>query len=168
LNGRELSGNEDDYGDYNNLTIVTLFMVESSETAMDLSIDCREPRCLKFFVWLLGELEESFGTLAKAEYLNTLVKHFDIEQPTAAPEQAGKNSEQPEAGLNGDDQLRAELERLFPNPKTIAKTRETLFEIVKLKRTSPNLTIEQLASQLGRGEEITKRNLRRLRKHNFF
>lgn len=71
-------------------------------------------------------------------------------------------------GMAGDDELKAEIERLFPNPKTLDKTRKKLFELVKLKRTSPNLTIEQLSGQLTIGVETVKDLLKMVRNHNFF
>ena len=94
-----------------------------------------------------------------------------LESPTGG--NGAGQAEGDRAGMTEDDQLREKLERLFPNPKTIDKTRKRLFEIVKLKRTYPNLTIEQLAGQLvvgGEvvGEEIVKRNLRKLRDNNLF
>ncbi len=70
------------------------------------------------------------------------------------------------AKLNEDDQLRETLERLFPNPYTIEKTRKRLFDIIKLRKTSPNLTVEQLAGHFTISERIIQENLKMLRKHN--
>lgn len=135
--------------------VIEIDVIQFSDRQIDLKAKCYQPVCLGFFVWLLGEIRPG----VEIEYLNTLAKMFGIEQSEPP---AGDNG----TALTEDDQLKAELERLFPNPKTLEKTRKRLFEIIKLKRASPHLTKGQLANYFVVSEETIKVNLRMLEGHD--